>query len=165
MKPTVVVEPFLASYDNKKDESRIVKILGEISKGINVEKSCILHDLDESSWRRWRMCQNLKPEGVNDVGIELSKDDRRCWKCTGCLLQKRADKARLEYVKRHHEKVADATIKGEDVWTASAWLLERTEPETYANRTKQEITHTLNAGGNNAQKLVNAVIGAATSGK
>lgn len=159
--PTVIADKPEPSYGAKKDEPLILKILAEIELGMNINKACMLHDLDDSSWRRWRTCKDLQEDGYTDLGIEKSIDDRRCWKCTGCALQKRCDTARLRYIKVHHEKVATATIKGEDVWTASAWLLERTEPDTYANKTKQEITHNLNAGNNNAQKLVAAIIGGA----
>lgn len=158
---TIVLSPKMPG-ETKRSEALIVKILEEITYGLNINTACVLHDLDDKSWRRWRKCENLSEDMFTDDGLERSEDDRRCWSCQNCLLQKRCDKARLEFIKVHHGKVATATIKGEDVWTANAWLLERTNPTEYGSKTKQEITHTLNAGNSNAQKLVAAIIAAAT---
>ena len=151
-------------FGRKRTKIVIEAILIEIQGGLNPERACLLHGISTGSWRNWRACTNLSEARFDEHGMELTKDDRRCWDCSGCVLQARADKARRRYIKTHHKAIAEAVLEdGTPDWRARAFLLERTVPEEYGNKVTQELNHSLNAGTDNAQKLVGAIIGAAAS--
>jgi hypothetical protein len=85
----------------------------------------MLAGVDESSFRRWRQC--LDPRGFHGA----TKNDKRCWNCTGCALHQKTQQAEL----RCKQSCLTTILKaGEVKWQACAWFLERRYPTEYALR-------------------------------
>ncbi len=101
------------------------KIVKRIHGGASFSDAPRLEGIDESSFRRWRKCE--QEEGGNDLTLR----DKRCWVCAHCALQRKCDEAESDFKQTCIRSVYKA---GEKNWRARAWLLERRYREEYGVR-------------------------------
>lgn len=130
-------------------------IVADIKAGETVEGATLLHGIHPVTFLRWRRCEQPKDESEGR--------DSRCLDCRGCRLQQKVDTALEIYKSVLLKRIHNATSKdGSPIWQASAWLLERRFKDEFALKTVIDNRHEVDIGSNNAQKLVNAIMGAAT---
>lgn len=139
---------------NKRCESVEEKITVAIREGMTIDCAVLSHGIHPVTFLRWRRCENPNSDSTE-------RDDR-CWNCRGCSLQKKMDYALETYKSVLLKRIANATNSdGEPIWQASAWILERRFREEFSLRTVVDNHHVVNAGDENARRLVDAIIGKA----
>lgn len=130
------------------------KIIASVKAGATLDGAALQHGIHPTTFLRWRKCEH--PFGDN-----LARD-ARCCKCRGCMLQKKLDGALEIYKAGLLGKIQNATNRdGQPVWQAQAWILERRFHNEFAVKTLSENRHEVDIEGiTNAQKLVDAILGA-----
>lgn len=140
---------------HKRSSDVETQIVADIKAGETVEGATLLHGIHPVTFLRWRHCEEPKDE--------TEGRDSRCLNCRGCMLQQKVDSALEIYKSVLLKRIHNATNKdGSPIWQASAWLLERRFRDEFALKTVIDNRHEVDIGSNNAQKLVNAIMGAAT---
>ena len=68
--------------------------------------------------------------------VGISQETFYQWEKSNAEFSERIKKARSERIKFHLNNIKKAAKKN---WTASAWMLERTEPENFGQKSKVEL--------------------------
>lgn len=132
-------------------------IIADIKTGETVEGATLSHGIHPVTFLRWRRCEQPKDE--------TEGRDSRCLDCRGCRLQQKVDAALEIYKSVLLKRIHNATNKdGSPIWQASAWLLERRFRDEFSLKTMIENNHVMDIGTANAERLTQAILGAALSG-
>ena len=129
----LVGEPTELGRPSKLDETTIKRLNTALKIGLSQKKSALFSGISETTFYRWQRRYHKIDEACGgDPDNIKNADDLELWEFWQSL-----KKAKVEGEINHLGVITKAAENG--VWQASAWFMERSNPEEWGKREKNQL--------------------------